>query len=148
MPKQAELIAQEMLNGKGENTPPRLGDLIEELEGYFLKYISFPDLRLATLCALWIAQTACYQNFSYCGYLALRSSTPGCGKTRLLSLISLFTPGQPDVMTNPTGAVLFRIGQRPLILDEVDRLRNKDKDTYGDVLAILDKGFAHTALEQ
>jgi len=141
MPKPVEAIVEEMVNGKGEQADPRLGDLIEDLEGYFLKYISFPDPSLATLCALWIAQTACYQNFSYCGYLALRSSTPGCGKTRLLSLISLFTPGQPDVMANPTGAVLFRIGQRPLILDEVDRLRDKDKDTHGDVLAILDKGF-------
>jgi len=37
--------------------------------------------------------------------------------------------------------VLFRTTRKVLILDEVDRLRNTDKDTFGDVMAILNSGF-------
>ena len=139
--KQLQELVRAPLGHNGAGEKPPLGDLIETLEAYFLKYIDFPDKHLATLCAFWIVQTYCYECFYYCGYLALRSATPGCGKTRLLSLISLFAKGRPDIMANPTAAVLFRLGQQVMILDEIDKLRNVDKDTHGDILAVLDSGF-------
>ncbi|MCH8041446.1 MAG: DUF3631 domain-containing protein [Nitrospinae bacterium] len=141
MSTQAELIAQEMLNGKGENTDPRLGDLLEELERHFLTFIRFPDKSLAMLCSLWVVLTYCYDLFYYCAYLAFRSATPGCGKTQALTLLSLFSKGQPLIMTCPSPAVLFRIPNQVLLLDEVDKLRNQDKEKTGDILAILDSGY-------
>jgi putative DNA primase/helicase len=37
--------------------------------------------------------------------------------------------------------VLFRDGQSVLFLDEVDKLRNADKEKYGEVMAVLNVGF-------
>ncbi len=124
-----------------KNELPSLSDLIEELECVLTTYINFPDPTFATLCALWVVQTYSFHAFSYCGYLALRSSTPGCGKTRLLSILRLFCSGKPSIYTNVSPAVLFRIQKNVLLLDEVDKLRNQDKEKAGDIQAILNAGF-------
>jgi hypothetical protein len=71
----------------------------------------------------------------------LRSATPQCGKTRLLRLIAALSNGNPKVMTCPTAAVLFRCGRKVLVIDEVDRLRNQDKDSFGAILSVLNSGF-------
>lgn len=44
-------------------------------------------------------------------------------------------------MTTPTAAVLFRNPSKVLILDEVDRLRNADKEKFGDVMGVLNAGY-------
>ena len=40
------------------------------------------------LIAVWIAGTYTFERFRYCGYLALRSATPRCGKSLLLRILS------------------------------------------------------------
>lgn len=67
-------------------------------------------------------------------------------KTRLLKLIALLSNGGPKINTIPTAAVLFRRKNPVLILDEVDRLRNSDKEHFGEVIAVLDKGFESDAV--
>ena len=58
-----------------------------------------------------------------------------------MELLSYVASGTPAVTTQPTAATLFR-SQRPvLLLDEVDNLRNKDKETYGEVLQVLNQSF-------
>src|SRR5206468_1920072 len=103
---------------------------------------------LAMLIALWIANTYAFERFHYAGYLAIRSATPQCGKTRLLELISMLAKGTPSITTMPTAAVLFRSTQRVMLFDEVDKLRNSDRETYGDVMAVLNCGFQRGALVQ
>jgi len=141
----SDSLTLERPNGNGPENQgkglPFLADLIEDLERILLTYISFPDTKLATLWALWFVQTYCFEAFSYCGYLALRSSTPGCGKTLLLSILSLFSFGKPSIYTNVSGAVLYRIQNQVLFLDEVDKLGNKDREKSGDIQAILNAGF-------
>jgi hypothetical protein len=83
-----------------------------------------------------VAQTYIFDAFQYCGYLLLRSATR-CGKTRLLRLISKLVFGTPPITTTPTPAVLFRSNRKVIFLDEVDKLRNADKEAYGEVLAVL-----------
>lgn len=114
---------------------------LRELVDLFKKYISLQRESLATLAAFWILGTYCYEVFIYYGYLALRSATPRCGKSRMLKLISLFSKGNPPITTIPTAATLFRSNRDVLILDEVDRLRNQDKEAFGEVLAVLNFGF-------
>jgi hypothetical protein len=41
----------------------------------------------------------------------------------------------------PTPAVLFRSTSPVLLLDEVDKLRNADREQYGEVMAVLNVGF-------
>ncbi len=121
--------------------PPRLAGVVDEIAGLVLRYVKLPHDDLAALVALWIVNTYTFARFNYCGYLALRSATPRCGKSRLLRLAALFSNSNPPVTANPSAAALFRSGRPVLVLDEVDRLRNADKETFGDVLAVLNFGF-------
>ena len=72
--------------GSEDIPAPRLGDLLEEVELLILHYLVLPARSLALVIATWIAMTYSYERFDYAGYLALRSATPRCGKTRLLRL--------------------------------------------------------------
>src|SRR5262249_9700412 len=49
--------------------------------------------------------------------------------------------GIPPLTTIPTPAVLFRSTRPVLLLDEVDKLRNADKEKFSEVLAVLNCGF-------
>ncbi len=129
----------------GHRTEPvpqaRLADLLEEIAGLVEHYVCLPRAALNVLIACWIAVTYCHERFQYCGYLALRSPTPRCGKTRLLKIIAMHAHGEPPITTDPTAAVLFRCRRRVLILDEIDRLRSQDRKTFGQVMAVLNQGF-------
>lgn len=124
--------------------PPalRLADLLDEIAFTLSRYLYFPHPATAMLIASWIAATYCFRGFSYCGYLAIRSKSPGSGKTRLLDLLSALSKGNPPIYTSPTAAVLFRTKQDVVLIDEVDRLRGQDRQAYGLVLSILNAGFA------
>lgn len=121
--------------------PPRLADLLDEIDVLVRRFVKLPNPALAMLLAVWIAGTYTFDRFRYCGYLALRSATPRCGKTLLMRILSQTAKDTPSITSIPTPAVLFR-GTRPvLLLDEVDKLRNADKEKYGEVLAVLNCGF-------
>ena len=102
--------------------PPQLADLIDKIEQAVIGHVLLPARELATLIAIWIAGTYSFRLFRYVGYLALRSATPRCGKTRLLRLIAAFSDGNPPVTSIPTAATIFRSGRSVLLLDEVDKL--------------------------
>lgn len=125
------------------DAPPKatLADSIEQMDGILRRYIAFPKDSLAILVAFWIANTYTYQTFRYCGYLAFRSATPSCGKTLALEIVAALSNGRPPIEVTPTAAVLFRSEGKVLILDEVDNLKNTDKEKLGDVLAVLNSGF-------
>lgn len=128
-------------NGDIQPVKPRLADLLDEIDHIILKHVQLPKPVLGVLMAVWLAQTYCFMCFRSCGYLALRSATPRCGKTTLLRVLSRLAAGTPNIETLPTPAVLFRDGQSVLMLDEVDRLKNADKEKYGEVMAVLNVGF-------
>ena len=122
-------------------TRPRLGDLLDEIVCLITKHVKLPHENLDMLIGIWIAQTYAFEHFRYCGYLALRSATPRCGKSLVMRLLSQLCKEFPPITALPTPATLFR-GTRPvLLLDEVDKLRNADKEKYGEVLAVLNCGF-------
>ncbi len=121
--------------------PARLADLLDESAHLIVRYARLPVPDLAVLCACWVALTYSYEHVRYCGYLALRSATPRCGKTRLLRIVAMLCVGNPKVTTTPPAAVLYRRTGKVLVLDEVDNLRNADKENYGLVLSILNVAF-------
>ncbi len=125
---------------------PKLADLLDEATSLIERYMTLPDPSSALLIGCWIANTYTYEHFKYCGYLALRSATPQCGKSRLLQLVGVLSKGAPKPIISPTPAVLFRRQQQVLLLDEVDRLGNRDKKMHGVVLAILNAGFQRGAI--
>jgi putative DNA primase/helicase len=121
----------------------RLAGIVEEIASTLKRYIDLDIPALALVIALWIVQTLCFESFQYCGYLALRSATPRCGKSRLLKLVAMFSGSKVTLL--PTPATIFRTNRKVLILDEVDQLQNKDKDIFGTVLAVLNCGFERGA---
>lgn len=122
---------------------PRLADILDKVDHVIRQFVRLPKPELAMLIATWITETYCYNRFRYCGYLALRSATPRCGKTTLLRLLGQLANGAPSITSLPTPATLFRSTRPVLLLDEVDKLRNADKEKYGEVLAVLNVGFEH-----
>ena len=139
-------VAVKKVDDELTHCTPRLADLLDEAAHLITRYAKLPFRELSVLVACWIALTYIYEHFRYCGYLALRSATPRCGKTKLLRILSLLVQGCPSITTNPTAPVLFRSLRRVLILDEVDRLRNADKDNFGAVISILNVGFEKGAV--
>lgn len=128
-------------NAEPRSPTPRLADLLDEADHLLRQYVTLPKPDLAMLIAVWLAQTYCFDQFRYCGYLTLRSATPRCGKTTLLRVLSQLANGSPPITSLPTPATLFRSTRPVLLLDEVDKLRNADKEKYGEVLAVLNVGF-------
>lgn len=125
---------------------PRLADLLDQVAHLLNHFSRLPNPNLAVLIACWIGLTYCYELFRYCGFLALRSATPRCGKTRLLRSVALTAFESPKIQPTPTPAVLFRRKGKVLILDEVDKLRNTDKENFGLVMAILNVSFEAGAM--
>ena len=131
---------------KGSDTSgaqqPTLAALLWQIADLVNHYCLLPFRELAMVVACWVLETFCYDEFDFCGYLAPRSPTPRCGKTRLLRLVGQMVKGGPVPITNsPTAAVLYRRTQAVLLVDEVDHLRNRDKDIFGQVIAVFNSGF-------
>ena len=102
-------------NGNQPNPEPLLGDIIDQITNVLQRHIKFEEDGFATVIACWIIQTFCFEIFEYCGYVALRSPTPRCGKSRLLKLIALFVDSIVTII--PTAATIFRSSRRVLLLD-------------------------------
>jgi hypothetical protein len=115
--------------------------LVEEISATILKYVELETPELATLLALWVVQSYRICTFAFCGFISLQSASPQCGKSRLLELLGLFTDEITPLRTNPTPAVLYRTASKVLFLDEVDRMRNSDKEKYGEVMGLLCVAF-------
>ena len=134
-------LGPELHNGDLRGDPPHLADVLDEIEFLLRQFVKLPNPVLAMLIAVWIAGTYTFKAFRYCGYLALRSATPRCGKTLVMRILSQLANGSPPITSTPTPAVLFRSTRPVLLLDEVDKLRNADKEKFGEVLAVLNCGF-------
>jgi len=128
-------------NRNADTSPPLLADIIQEIEQTILKYIELEAAEIATLLALWIVQSYQIAAFAFCGFLGVQSASPRCGKSRLLEVLGCFTAELTPLRTMPTPAVLYRNERQVIFLDEVDALRNADKEKYGDVMALLNVAF-------
>jgi Protein of unknown function (DUF3631) len=119
-------------------------ELLAELRTFFLRFAVFRDKRIALLLAVWALGTYCYRVFRVFPYLALRSPDKRCGKSRVLDLLSLVAFNASAKTVNPTEAQLFRGPSRnggTLLLDEVEKLGQADKENYAGLLSVLNSGF-------
>jgi hypothetical protein len=89
--------------------------------------------------ALWVIHTHVYEQYMETPRLLLRSPVPGCGKTRLLNVISRLAV-RPERHDSITAAAIYYIvskTKRTLLLDEFD---NQEIKTKGALRSILNAG--------
>jgi hypothetical protein len=118
--------------------------ILTDLQAFFARFAVFRDHRVFRLLAAWTLGTYCYRLFQAFPYLALRSPDKRCGKSRVLSLLSLLTFNASPRVVYPTEAQLFRGPSRnggTLLLDEVEALGRANQDLYTGLLAVLNSGF-------
>ena len=128
--------------------------LLRKLEQFFGRYVIFRDARVSLLLAVWTMGTYAHRVFRVFPYLALRSPTKRCGKSRVLDLLSSAAFNASARILNPTEAQLFRGPSKnagSLMLDEVEHLRG-NKETFQAVLQVLnsryERGGVVTRLEK
>lgn len=118
-----------------------LAPLVEEIATTIQRYVELEAPELAYLLALWVVQTYEIETFNFCGFLSVQSASPRCGKSRLLEVLGCFTREVTPLRTMPSPAVLYRNQNSVIFLDEVDSLRNSDKERYGEIIALLNVAF-------
>lgn len=119
-------------------------ELLVDLRTFFTRFAVFRDKRLPLLLAAWALGTYCYRVFRVYPYLALRSPDKRCGKSRILDLLSLLAFNASPRLVHLTESIVFRSPSRnggTMLLDEVEALKNADKDNYAGLLATLNNGF-------
>lgn len=91
------------------------------------------DVGYPLALSLYAAMTHCYQQ---CGfvlpYVGVRANTDSAGKTRLMQLVGSMCLRPTMLLTNPSGASLFRLIDRDhptLLMDESEELQKAHSDT-------------------
>lgn len=119
--------------------PVNGAELACELHETILRYcVLLPES--ATLIAFWILHAWCHEAATISPVLGITSPEKRCGKTTLMSLLSVLVP-RPLHTANLSPAAMFRVIQkwRPtLLIDEGDTFLNKDKN--GELLGMLNGG--------
>ena len=132
-----------ILNFLGKGAAP--GDLLlADLRRFFTRFVILKDKRLSLLLAAWTLGTYCYRVFRVFPYLALRSPAMRCGKSRVLDILSLLAFNASPPLVHLTESIVFRSPSSnggTMLLDEVEALKNADKENFAGLLATLNSGF-------
>jgi hypothetical protein len=121
-----------------------LDELLNEVRGWFKRFVFTTDENDLDIIALWTIHTWLVDETFTTPRLLIDSPVPGSGKTTLLEHLGklCFSPVQMAALSSP--AMLGRItadGVRTLLLDEADRsLDPKDPNTKS-LIAILNSGY-------
>jgi hypothetical protein len=118
--------------------------LVTELRRLIRKHIFFKDERIPTLIAVWILGSYFFEVFDFYGYLWVTSPAIRCGKSLLLDTISQLAFNSTPRLVNPSVASIYRsiaFNKSTIILDEVEKLRNEDREEFSALMAILNGGF-------
>jgi 5S rRNA maturation endonuclease (ribonuclease M5) len=119
-------------------------DLVKGLSNLIRDHIFFKDQRISILIAFWLLGTYLFETFNFYGYLWVTSPTIRCGKSLLLDLLSQLAFNSTGRLINPSVASLFRLvahDKATIVLDEMEKLRNEDKEEFSALMAILNGGF-------
>ena len=119
--------------------------LISELAAYFGRHAKFQNDALPTVLALWVVAGYAHMAFPIFPYLSVTSAQPGCGKTRVLELISEVSFRAKPMVINPTQAVLFRTLHDSAQVMIIDEFEHAADDAQRAMLSVLNSGFQRTA---
>ncbi len=118
--------------------PVQARQVLDEIVSVLGRYVIVPP-HAEIAIALWVIHCWCLDAFMISPLLRIKSPTKGCGKTRLLSLISKMLPKNVS-SANVTTATVFRLVDKfqvTLCVDEADcNLKNNS-----DLIALINSGY-------
>ncbi|MBC2591080.1 DUF3631 domain-containing protein [Rhodococcus aetherivorans] len=123
-------------------------DMLDDLEGWFGRFIAVPDDRDLSLLALWTVSTHLALETYTSPRLLIDSTMPGSGKTTVLDHFQrlCFAPVQAASLSSPALLVrLLQNGVRTICIDEVDRSLSPNKPGVEDLIGILNSGYRRGA---
>ncbi len=122
-------------------------EIYRRIHEYINRFIFFADLRCVTYLTLWVMGTYLFTVFRYYPYVWLNAEK-GSGKTLLMEILSSIA-FNGELVTNPTEATIFRDvanNMTSIFIDEVEKLRKRDKDTFGAIISLLNVGFSKSGM--
>ena len=122
--------------------------LFDQVRAVVADYVHFEDERVLDLFTLWIIGTYAYSIFSHFGYFFFFSKLPRSGKTRALEVASHLAFDATIPLNGPTASVIRDIASegKTVILDTLERWKEKAKEAYAALMEFLDAGFRHEGI--
>lgn len=100
-------------------------EVLTEVGTILDRYVAFPSPEARDAVTLWVAHAHVFRHFDSTPRLAILSTEPGSGKSRLLEIIEHLVPN-PVQALNAHPAILWRsieqVSSATLLLDEVDTI--------------------------
>lgn len=107
-------------------------ELLTELKSAYEKYVILPDYASPAL-ALWTLQTYAYDKFEFAPRLAIVSPEKRCGKSTLLTILSILA-NKALMTSNISSASIYRtieVAKPTLLIDEADTFLRENRDMVG-----------------
>lgn len=126
----------------GDQAVSEGAELLSELREAIGQYVVLPSDAALTAVTLWVAATHLQQVLQHAPRLAVVGPTKGCGKSRLLDVITE-TVHRPMITVNTSPAVVYRvIGKNPptLLVDEADTIFGPKAGDKEDLRGLLNAG--------
>jgi hypothetical protein len=126
---------------------PLTKNIIHELADQIRRFIFFKGERVPLLIATWILATYVHERFQYFAILWITSPVLRCGKTRLIDILDQLVWRSSGSVVNTSLAALYYMTAEgcTFLADEVENLKNSDKEQFGAVIGIVNGGFAKGA---
>jgi ribosomal protein L19 len=122
-------------------------DLIKDIAALIRRFIFFKNERVPLLIAVWILGTYVHDRFQYFPILWITSPVMRCGKSRLVDLLDKLVWRSSGSVINTSLAALYYMTAEgcTFLADEVENLKNSDREQFGAIIAIINAGFAKGA---
>lgn len=156
--KQDEVDETLTSNGSGHDTGSSISpsildvcgaDLLDEIESFIGRFVSYPSVAARVAHVLWIAHTWLMDHWDSTPRLAALSPEPGSGKSRLLEVTEPLVPRAIHAV-NTTPAYLFRKVSDPdgpptILYDEIDTVFGPKAVGNEDIRGMLNAGHRRGA---
>jgi hypothetical protein len=126
---------------------PLTKDLLTDLTALIRQFIFFKNERVALLIGTWILATYISERFQYLPILWITSPVMRCGKSRLVDIIDKLVWKSSGSVINTSLAALYYMTAEgcTFLADEVENLKNSDREQFGAIIGIINAGFAKGA---
>ena len=129
---------------QSQMTNAELNVLLNRIEGFLSRFVSYPSRHALTAHVLWIAHTHAIEAFESTPRLAFLSPEPGSGKSRALEITQLLVPNPVEAI-NVTPAYLFRKvgskeGKPTILYDEIDTVFGPKAKDNEEIRGLLNAG--------